>query len=89
MKFLNLTSFFRISVLAFVMMFAAGPVSAQTVDTRPSTTTDREYTVRTDRDHSDWGWIGLLGLFGLAGLLPKNRRNDYDRNDLGNRPSNR
>lgn len=91
MKFLNLNSFFRISILAIFTMFAAGPIGAQTLDTRPSTATDRDYnSVRTDRDnHHDWGWIGLLGLIGLAGLLPKNRKDDYDRSDTGNRTSNR
>lgn len=93
MRYLNLTSFFRISLLALVMMLSAGPVSAQTNGyTRPTTTTiDRDNnTVRTERDtETDWGWIGLLGLVGLAGLLPKKRTIEHDRDDTGNRTLNR
>ena len=90
MKFLSLTSFFRISILAFATLFSAGSLhSAETVNT----TVDRNNnTVRTQReDNTDWGWIGLFGLLGLAGLLPKNRRNDYDRKDkdTNNRTTNR
>lgn len=90
MKFLSLKNLLRISGLVFVMMLSAGSVSAQPVDTRPTTTIDRDTgVVRTDRDHNDWGWIGLLGLIGLAGLIPKKRVCDQDRSDTGNRTINR
>ncbi len=96
------TSFFRISILALVMMLSAGPLIAQPNTTRPSTNiVDRDInTVRTERDRErdNWGWIGLLGLLGLAGLLPRKKcTTDYDRSDYrndnrgdpGNRPLNR
>ncbi len=88
MKFLSL------SILATVALLSAGTLSAQTYDTtRPGTTTvvDRDTNnVTRERDNDrDWGWIGLLGLAGLFGLMPKKYcRDDRDRNDNGNRPSN-
>ncbi|MBA2369924.1 MAG: WGxxGxxG-CTERM domain-containing protein [Candidatus Protochlamydia sp.] len=92
MKFLNLTGFLRISILALVCMLSAGSVNAQTTTrTTPTTTTDRDYnsgrtTTTTERDHdTDWGWIGLLGLLGLAGLIPRKRTVDHDRVDTTNR----
>jgi MYXO-CTERM domain-containing protein len=30
-------------------------------------------TANTNRDHNNWGWLGLLGLAGLAGLARKKR----------------
>jgi hypothetical protein len=41
----------------------AGPASAQATNTPAAPREDQR------RDHTDWGWLGLLGLLGLAGLL--------------------
>jgi hypothetical protein len=35
----------------------------------------------TNRDHHDWGWIGLIGLAGLAGL--GGRKRETTRRDRG------
>lgn len=53
------------------------PAHAQTQNTAPDTTYNRQSGVNTantdNTDDVDWGWLGLLGLAGLAGLIPKKR----------------
>ncbi len=49
------------------MMALATPASAQTPDTR--TTTSERYT---DDSSTNYSWVGLLGLLGLAGLVRRN-----------------
>ena len=56
--------------LACALPVAAQTTTGSTTTTTPSTaSTARDNTAaRSDDDHRDWGWLGLLGLAGLLGL---------------------
>ncbi|MDB5594066.1 MAG: hypothetical protein JWM36_1027 [Hyphomicrobiales bacterium] len=65
------------------LLLGSGIASAQSPGTGaggaaqnpPPSATSSASTTSSDgqREHRDWGWIGLLGLAGLAGLMGRNR----------------
>jgi MYXO-CTERM domain-containing protein len=55
-----------ILVISAVVLFTAAPAFAQTQPV--STASDDNATRSEDRQHDNFGWIGLIGLAGLAGL---------------------
>ena len=80
MKILNVSKLVGAGVLAASIAIVPLnlPAHAQST-TGTSTTQDSNtnasglITTNTERDHNNWGWLGLLGLAGLAGLANKKR----------------
>ena len=58
---------------ALSVALTLSPLAAFGQATSPGTdTTVSSQTTRTDdREHHDYGWVGLLGLIGLGGLMRK------------------
>ena len=63
----------KASKLAKAAVFALGltalPLSIPAFSQTTSPPPDRPVVPTSDRDDSNWDWLGLLGLVGLAGLL--------------------
>lgn len=69
------------SLIAASLAIVPLNLSAQAQSSTDTTTTQQNsevnaagpITANTERDHNNWGWLGLLGLTGLAGLARKKR----------------
>lgn len=70
----KLMTVLRAGALALLLvLFAAGPVTAQDATEAP-VSAQVEDDLADDDDGFDWGLLGLLGLAGLAGLLKRPER---------------
>jgi MYXO-CTERM domain-containing protein len=71
-----------LGILAVMVLGASmGFAQSSTSPSDPNQTRATQNDEGTPRDHSNWGWLGLLGLGGLAGLRRGGREiNQSDRN---------
>lgn len=84
MKFSNFSKFVGTSLITASLAVLPLTVPAHAQSNAPGTSTGTStqqnsnvdtrgpISTNTDRDHNNWGWLGLLGLAGLAGLARKN-----------------
>ena len=70
----------HVSLMTLALAAASPALAQNTTTTNPGTpntsvtTNPPAAVVERDRDHGNWGWLGLLGLAGLAGLMPRKNR---------------
>lgn len=79
MKSFNASTFLGAGVIAASLLLVPLNISAQAQTNTGTTSTQQDanqtgpISYNTERDHNNWGWLGLLGLAGLAGLAKKSR----------------
>jgi hypothetical protein len=81
MKSSKAATFLSAGVIATSLWLVPLNIPAQAQSNTGTTSTQQDRNVNqagpisynTERDHNNWGWLGLLGLTGLAGLAKKSR----------------
>ena len=81
MKSLKASTFLGAGIISASLLLVPLNIPAQAQTNTGTTSTQQDSNLNqatpidynTERDHNNWGWLGLLGLTGLAGLLRKSR----------------
>lgn len=99
MKPSQASNFLGAGIIAASLLLVPLNIPAQAQTNKGTTSTQQDSNVNqtgsidnhTERDHNNWGWLGLLGLTGLAGLARNSRPTIHTvSNDpnIGARPGN-
>jgi MYXO-CTERM domain-containing protein len=80
--------FASVAVLFFAVSLSFGQGSDQPASSRDGNSAAAPAVgpnYDSNRDHNNWGWVGLLGLAGLGGLAGRKRDvSNRDRGDVSN-----